>query len=146
MLVRLSLAELRWTSTLRPFRADWMRTSAGMSSFSCKLRIMFNDRGLIYTRSLADDPDQCARVFAFLFRSELDRFDRIGEFYRIAFALICLYQGCQNVQLVAFCRTCGGIPQLLHPAQCPLVIGFPSKRALLSVAALKICLRDKPAF
>ena len=101
---------------------------------------------LIHTRSLADDPDQCARVFAFLFQSELDRFDRIGEFYRIAFALICLYQGCQNVQLVAFCRTCGGIPQLLHPAQCPLVIGFPSKRALLSVAALKICLRDKPAF
>ena len=101
---------------------------------------------LIYTRSLADDPDQCARVFAFLFQSELDRFDRIGEFYRIAFALICLYQGCQNVQLVAFCRTCGGIPQLLHPAQCPLVIGFPSKRALLSLAALKICLRDKPAF
>src|SRR5467141_190672 len=80
--------------------------------------------------------------FAFLFQSELDRFYRIGEFYRIAFALICLYQCCQNVQLVAFCRTCGGIPQLLHPAQCPLVIGFPSKRALLSVAALKICLRQ----
>ena len=81
---------------------------------------------LINTRSLADNPDQCARVFAFLFQSELDRFDRIGEFYPIVFALICLDQGGQNVQLVAFCRTLGGIPQLLHSAQCPLVIGFPS--------------------
>jgi hypothetical protein len=42
------------------------------------------------------------------------------------FALIYLDQGCKNIQLVAFCRTLGGIPQLLHPSQCPLVIGFPS--------------------
>jgi hypothetical protein len=47
MPVLLSLAELRWTPTLRLLRGDWMRTSAGMSSFSCKLRIMFNDRGLM---------------------------------------------------------------------------------------------------
>jgi hypothetical protein len=40
---------------LAPLRADRMSTSAGMSSFSCKLRIMFNDRSLFprmtsYTR------------------------------------------------------------------------------------------------
>src|SRR2546421_9337231 len=127
MLVRLSLAELRWTSTLRPLRADWMRTSAGMSSFveitnHVQRQRPLSPHDLIYTRSLANDPDQCARVFAFLFQSELDRFDRIGEFYRIVFALICLDQGCKNVQLVAFCRTLGGIPQLLHAPQGPLGI------------------------
>jgi antitoxin component HigA of HigAB toxin-antitoxin module len=33
------------------------------------------------------EADQCARVFAFLFQSELDRFDWIGQVYLIVFTL-----------------------------------------------------------
>ncbi len=55
MPLRLRLVPLRWTPTLRPLRAGWIKTSAGMSSFSCRLRIMLRDSGLLpritsYTR------------------------------------------------------------------------------------------------
>ena len=62
---------------------------------------------LINSRSLTDDPDQCARVFAFVFQPEIDRLDRIGEFNRIVFLLVCLDQSGKDVQLVAFRRTFG---------------------------------------
>jgi serine/threonine protein kinase len=118
MLVRLSLAELRWTPTLRPLRADWMRISAGMSNLSCKLRIMFSDKSLlplqdlIYTRSLADARDQCARALAFLFQSELDRRGLIHKDIKPANVLV---DAADNVCLTGF----GMASQLPHERQTP---------------------------
>jgi len=48
-------SDLQWTAVLRALRAGWIKTSAGMSNLSCRLRIIISDRGLLpfitsYTR------------------------------------------------------------------------------------------------